>query len=105
MSGTRSISTSIGITTCDVCGRTLLRGEQAQIYLDGLARRSVCELCVTRALHEGWVRELESHLEREHRFRPSRTEVVVTGICASCAAEGAPRRPRRRLLEHVHQAQ
>lgn len=57
MTGTRSISTSIGITTCDVCGRTLLRGEQAQIYLDGGARRSVCELCVSRALHEGWVRE------------------------------------------------
>jgi hypothetical protein len=26
-------------------------------YLDGAQRRSVCELCVSRALHEGWVRE------------------------------------------------
>jgi hypothetical protein len=40
-----------------VCGRTLLRGEHAEVYLDGGARRSVCELCKSRALHEGWVRE------------------------------------------------
>ena len=40
-----------------MCGRTLLRGENAEVYLDGGSRRSVCELCKSRALHEGWVRE------------------------------------------------
>jgi hypothetical protein len=40
-----------------VCGRTLLRGENAEVYLTGGSRRSVCELCTERALHEGWVRE------------------------------------------------
>jgi hypothetical protein len=40
-----------------VCGRTLLRGERAEVYLDGGARRSVCELCTSRALQEGWIRE------------------------------------------------
>ena len=54
---TRDIRTSTAITVCDVCGRTLLRGEREHIYLDGGARRSVCELCTARALHEGWVRE------------------------------------------------
>ena len=44
-------------TVCDVCGRTLLRGEQADAYVDGSTRRQVCELCKDRALHEGWVRE------------------------------------------------
>jgi hypothetical protein len=34
-----------------------LRGEHAEVYLDGGARRSVCELCKSRALNEGWVRE------------------------------------------------
>jgi hypothetical protein len=54
---TRDIRPSTAITVCDVCGRTLLRGEHAEVYLDGGARRSVCELCKSRALHEGWVRE------------------------------------------------
>ena len=54
---TRDIRTSHETSVCDVCGRTLLRGEHADIYLNGGARRSVCELCKTRALHEGWVRE------------------------------------------------
>lgn len=42
---------------CDVCGRTLLRGERAHPYLEGGARRVVCELCTGRAQREGWLRE------------------------------------------------
>jgi hypothetical protein len=54
---TKDIRPSTAITVCDVCGRTLLRGEHAGVYIDGGARRSVCELCKSRALHEGWLRE------------------------------------------------
>ena len=54
---TRAIRTSTQQTACDVCGRTLLRGEHAEVYLSGATRRSVCELCTSRALHGGWVRE------------------------------------------------
>jgi hypothetical protein len=54
---TKSISTSIPHSACDVCGRTLLRGERADVYLSGGSRRSVCELCISRAVHGGWVRE------------------------------------------------
>ena len=54
---TRAIRTSAAADACDVCGRTLLRGEHAEIYVSGGTRRSVCELCTSRALHGGWVRE------------------------------------------------
>jgi hypothetical protein len=54
---TKDIRTSDAYTTCDVCGRTLLRGEKAEVYLNGGTRREVCELCKDRAIHEGWIRE------------------------------------------------
>jgi hypothetical protein len=43
--------------SCDVCGRTLLRGERAHPYLDRGMHRTVCELCTVRAQQEGWLRE------------------------------------------------
>jgi hypothetical protein len=53
----KAITTSIPAVSCDVCGRTLLRGEQADVFLAGGTRRNVCELCTQRAAHEGWIRE------------------------------------------------
>ena len=53
----KSITTSHAAVACDVCGRTLLRGEQADVFLVGGSRRMVCELCTARATHEGWIRE------------------------------------------------
>lgn len=54
---TRAIRTSEVDISCDICGRTLLRGERADVYLHGGSRHDVCELCVGRAVHAGWVRE------------------------------------------------
>jgi hypothetical protein len=53
----KSITTTREAVTCDVCGRTLLRGEHADPFIAGGARRMVCELCVARAANEGWIRE------------------------------------------------
>ena len=53
----KSIATNMAVVSCDVCGRTLLRGENADIFLVGGSRRTVCELCTGRAVHEGWIRE------------------------------------------------
>jgi hypothetical protein len=69
---TRAIRTSTAQAACDVCGRTLLRGEHAEIYLSGGVRRSVCELCTSRALHGGWVREGEVPEYDESSARPDR---------------------------------
>jgi hypothetical protein len=50
-------SSDVTVLTCAVCGRTLLPGEQAETYLVDGQRRSVCELCTGRAVHQGWIRE------------------------------------------------
>ena len=57
MARTRDIRTNQQDMSCDVCGRTLLRGERAEPFLAGGARRQVCELCTGRAQQEGWIRE------------------------------------------------
>jgi hypothetical protein len=54
---TRDIRTNQSDLACDVCGRTLLRGEHAETFLAGGSRRQVCDLCTARAQHEGWIRE------------------------------------------------
>jgi predicted Fe-S protein YdhL (DUF1289 family) len=44
--------------SCDVCGRTILKGERAEWYLaPGGHRRQVCDLCAVRAHQLGWIRE------------------------------------------------
>jgi hypothetical protein len=86
-----------------VCGRTLLRGEQAELFLDNGARRSVCELCKSHALHEGWVREgtLPVHDESDiatersgsllHRLRARRGAAASAGADPPVDAEPARR--------------
>ncbi len=53
----KQIATNQAMISCDVCGRTLLRGETSDVFLHGGQRRIVCELCTQRAALEGWIRE------------------------------------------------
>jgi hypothetical protein len=53
----RQLDTSQAPVVCAVCARSLLRGEHANVFIAGGARRDVCELCTTRAAHEGWIRD------------------------------------------------
>jgi hypothetical protein len=114
------VSTAQPHSACDVCGRTLLRGEQAHPYLDGATHRAVCELCTARAHQEGWVREgtvpaydgRESSSERRRsllgRFRRRREDgEPVPDPVAAEEDEGqrwapAPARPSSRLREPRH---
>ena len=57
MARTRDIRTNQVDIACDICGRTLLRGEYSETFLAGGSRREVCDLCTARAQHEGWIRE------------------------------------------------
>ena len=43
---------------CDVCGRTILKGEHTETFVSPDGRRhQVCDLCFTRAQQQGWIRE------------------------------------------------
>lgn len=53
----KHINTNIEAVRCDVCERTLLRGEDAAVFIAGGVRRNVCDLCTVRAAHQGWIRE------------------------------------------------
>ncbi len=53
----RQLHTSYEPVACEICGRTLLRGEYATTFREGSTLHSVCELCTGRAFAEGWIRE------------------------------------------------
>ena len=73
----RTIVTSHPDVACDVCGRRLLRGEQHDVFLGAGQRRLVCELCTSRATHEGWRRETEAHTARPRSDRPQRARSLL----------------------------
>jgi hypothetical protein len=61
---------------CEVCGRTILKGERTEPFLaPGGKRHVVCELCFSRAEHHGWIREsaagdVPSRVPRDEPRRP-----------------------------------
>ena len=68
----RELKTDEVPRSCDVCGRTILKGERTEVYLaPGGHRREVCELCVPRADHEGWIRESAAGELPATRARPA----------------------------------
>src|SRR3954451_23970821 len=82
---------------CDICGRTILKGERTEPFLaPGGRRRTVCELCIPRADHEGWIRESAQNDLPAARARPQqRRSFARRPAKTPWPAPPAPRRQRR----------
>lgn len=66
------------VVSCDICGRTILKGERAEDFLaPGGERKHVCDLCSTRAQAEGWIRESAHGDLPAGRRRPERRESLL----------------------------
>ncbi len=83
-------------------------GGAARYELAGEAHRhsmchAICQVCHgVLHLEDSLVRDLEAHLEHDHHFTSTQTEVVVVGVCAHCAQAGSHETQERRVLEHIH---
>ena len=47
------------LVACDLCERTILKGERIDTFVVGGERRRVCELCTFRAVRARWPREAD----------------------------------------------
>jgi len=88
---TRSITTSQPDVACDVCERRLLRGEQSDVFLAAGQRRTVCELCAPRAVHEGWRREADGDALTLAPARPRRGRNLFERLPVPFRVRGAGR--------------
>src|SRR3954464_2769861 len=79
--------------SCDICSRTILKGERTEPFLaPGGRRKRVCELCIPRADHEGWIRESAQNDIPATRARPQQRRSFVGRLrgMLDSDAESAP---------------
>jgi len=80
---------------CDVCGRTILKGEQIHEYLTPARERiRVCVLCRSRAESEGWIPVSMAHTLEEEQPRSRGRALRERFNRAASRARSATIRPR-----------
>jgi hypothetical protein len=77
---------------CDVCGRTILKGETIHEYLtDSRERIRVCVLCRSRAESSGWIPVSMAHTIAEEEPRRSRGHALKQRLSRAAARARATR--------------
>ena len=63
------------LIACDLCERTILKGERIDTFVVAGERRRVCELCTFRAVRARWPREsaVEERIPDREQSRPRRS--------------------------------
>ena len=89
--------------TCDVCGRTILKGERTEPYLvQGGQTQTVCSLCFGRAEQAGWIRESASGDVPARGPRPQERRPLLGRLRRKASepqAEEAPPEPQEEYFE------
>lgn len=86
---------------CDVCGRTILKGEQIHEYLTPQRERiRVCVLCRSRAESEGWLPVSMAHTLEDDQPRSRGLAIRERFSRAASRARSAARARRESAPEH-----
>jgi hypothetical protein len=94
----KELKTDEDPVACDICGRTILKGERTEPFLaPGGRRKTVCELCIPRADHEGWIRESAQNDTPATRTRPQQRRSFVGRLRGML--DGEEQAPEARELE------
>jgi hypothetical protein len=81
---------------CDVCGRTILKGEQIHEYLTPQRQRiRVCVLCRSRAESSGWIPVSMAHTIADEEPRRSRSKALRQRFSRAASRARSATRPRR----------
>ena len=96
------------LVACDLCERTILKGERIEVFVASGDRRRVCELCTLQALRLRWPRESElaeqSPERQRERERPRRAfwTRIVQWAEEQGLLGGAPGAPDETTAERPH---